>query len=113
MALHCNGLILGLCCSGVKIITSRAQPFTSNVPAILHPSPLQCAVSHFEWIDRFPFPRMRDNMILLAGLVDLAEFFSDFFTIKSFTLIEEGRSWDPSAWLIAPEFRAKWGFLFN
>ena len=55
---------------------------------------------------------MRDNMILLAGSVDLADFLLDFFTKKSFELRDEGWSWDPSSWLIDPEFHAKWGFLF-
>ncbi len=113
MALNRNGLILDLCCNGFKIITSLAQPPSSNTPAVLHPSALQCAVPHFEWIDRFPFPRFRDNAILMADSVDLVDFVSDFYTMKSFSIKEEGCSWDPNAWLVDPGFHAKWRLLFK
>ncbi|KAJ9610505.1 hypothetical protein H2200_005282 [Cladophialophora chaetospira] len=113
MALHANGVLLGLCCRNFEIATSPVQPLNSAAPAILHPSPLQCAVPHFDWIDRFPFPKFRDNAILLADSVDLADFVSDFYAGNSFALREEWWSWDPGAWLVDPGFLAKWGFLFK
>ena len=113
MALQCNGLILGLRCNKIEVLVFPAQLPTSHAPATLHPSPLQIAVPHFNWIDRFPCPRFRDNAILLAGSVDLVDFISDFYTKKSFSLREDGYPWDPCAWLVDPDFFAKWGFLFN
>ncbi|KAK4940270.1 hypothetical protein LTR10_019590 [Elasticomyces elasticus] len=84
------------------------------LPDPLRPSPLQLAVAHPRWIDRFPFPRFRDNMILLIGLVDLDQFIGDMFGMASLILRPETQraTWDPAAWIIGNNFASKWGYLF-
>ena len=67
---------------------------------------------HPIWIDRLPFPRMRDNVILLASAIDLYAFYVDLFTKESFQIEEGMAPHDPAAYRFDPEFRAKWGYLF-
>ncbi|EXJ90278.1 hypothetical protein A1O1_03377 [Capronia coronata CBS 617.96] len=110
LALSINGHILGLTCSDSKLIRSRPQP--PNIPESLYPTPLQLSIAHHDWIDRFPFPRMRDNMIALIDVVDFKDLLFDFFTMPSFTVNTGAVAWDPGAWRISPEFKEKWGYLF-
>ncbi len=84
------------------------------LPAPLQPSALQLAVKHRNWIDRFPFPRLRDNMILLADRIDLDSFVYDLFNLPSLTLRSGGEkcTWNPTSWRMEREFAGKWGHLF-
>lgn len=109
-ALEGNGTLLGMLC-GLDLVRSGRQPPT--VPAVLQPSPLQLTMPHQGWIDRFPFPRFRDNLILLADRVNLEELFLDFFRSNSFYIKAGAPPWDPTAWRVDLEFKAKWGYLFH
>lgn len=110
VALGVCGSLLGLVCGHVMLRSSRQPP---SVPDILHPTPLQLTTPHYSWIDRLPFPRMRDNLILLAHTINIEELFKDFFDTETFTVKEGGLPWDPTAWRMSPEFRAKWGYLLH
>ncbi|KIX07881.1 uncharacterized protein Z518_02535 [Rhinocladiella mackenziei CBS 650.93] len=109
-ALWVNGSILGIPCSDAGFDKSSPQP--STIPHTLCPTPLQLAVPHYIWIDRWPFPRMRDNMIILSSVIDAKELFYDFFTMQSFIVKKEEDPWNPEAWEISHEFNTKWGYLF-
>lgn len=109
-ALFDNGRILGLSCSCATAYKSKSASLT--VPKSLHPIETELSTIHFQWIDRFPFPRMRDNMIALYPVIDPEEFLSDLFHLTSFTLRHGSVSWDAAAWKIGPELAAKWGYLF-
>ena len=111
VALEVNGSILGMTCSAPNLIKSSPQP--SSVPQSLHPTPLQLAMPHYNWIDRWPCPRVRDSMIMTIHLIDVKDLFYDFFTMESFTVKEGEFAWNPHAWQISPEFDAKWGYLFH
>lgn len=110
-ALFTNGLILGLRC-GIQI-PILSPPCTSKVPPSLRPTKLQMTVLHIPWIDRFPFPKMRDNVIRLSceGF-DEDELFSDIFINESFTIAPGSPSWDAAGWTMAKSFQIKWGHLF-
>ncbi|CRG92404.1 hypothetical protein PISL3812_09463 [Talaromyces islandicus] len=110
-ALYINGSMLGLTCA--MCFPSKSKPAASNIPANLHPTALQLYSIHPPWIDRFPFPRMRDNLITLIGLLEEEEFLQDLFCMSSFKIKPGGVSWDPNAWTISKSFCAKWGFLFT
>lgn len=110
MALFVNGSVMGMHCGNIKVIKSSPQP--SSVPESLQPTPLQLATPHYDWIDRWPFPRMRDNMILLNAVINAEEMFVDFFKMESFSIKQGGLAWDPNAWQISPEWETKWGYLF-
>ncbi|EON63144.1 hypothetical protein W97_02371 [Coniosporium apollinis CBS 100218] len=109
-ALFNNGRILGIPC-GIQVpILSR--PCTAKTPLSLHPTQSQMTVLHIPWIDRFPFPKMRDNVIQLSGIIDEEVFLCDLFTTDSFTIVPGSVSWDPMAWVVTNPFEKKWGYLF-
>ena len=110
-ALWDNGAMLGLKCS--TVVPAKSRPAGSEIPESLQPTLIQLTTVHAIWIDRFPFPIMRDNMITLAGLIDEEEFLRDLFSMDSFTIKPGKAGWDPSAWIINPSFKGKWGFLFQ
>lgn len=109
-ALFNNGAMLGLACGCV--IPSKSSPCGPEIPQSLQPTALQLLQHHQQWIDRFPFPRMRDNIISLNGIVDEEEFLKDLFGMQSFTIKPGRPGWDPTAWIIGRDFSQKWGFLF-
>ena len=109
-ALFNNGRILGIPC-GIQVpILSR--PCTAKVPLSLRPTHTQMHILHIPWIDRFPFPKMRDSVIQLSGIIDEEEFLGDLFTTDSFTILPGSVSWDPMRWIVAKPFEEKWGYLF-
>ena len=111
-ALFTNGTILGLTCSTVVPAKSALQP--PSCPASLQPTTLQLTTTHPIWIDRFPFPRMRDNLITMGGWVDEEEFLRDFFGMESFWIVEGGKGWEAGDWRVRSEgeWWGRWGFLF-
>jgi hypothetical protein len=112
-ALSKHGMMQGFCvCRGNLEIISPISYM--SLPPALRPTPLQLAVSHAYWIDRFPFPRFRDNLIILKGVVDLGDFIQDLFGTVSLTL-KAGvpkATWEPEAWTMSTGFSNKWGYLF-
>lgn len=113
IALWLNGTILGLACDKTNWVMSPPRP--ASVPQTLHSTDLQLSTFHYDWIDRLPFPRMRDNLILLSmtNVADVDDLFKDFFYLPSFAVREGADSWDPRAWEVLPEFEAKWGYLLH
>lgn len=109
-ALFNNGRILNIP-FGLQV-PILSQPCTAAVPPSLHPTETQMTILHFPWIDRFPFPKMRDNVIRLCGIIDEEEFLADIFTTDSFTIVPDSVSWDPMGWVISKQFEQKWGYLF-
>ena len=110
-ALWDNGNMLGIVCT--YGIVTKSTPPGPEIPLALQPTPLQLSKLHYSWIDRFPFPRMRDNMISLSGVFDEEAFLEDLFKHPSFVLRPGGRSYDPTAWVICnKDWATRWGFLF-
>ncbi|KAK5058960.1 hypothetical protein LTR84_011224 [Exophiala bonariae] len=109
-ALFKNGRVLGIPC-GTQMLWKLSMR-GPDVPATLQPTMLQRTVMHTSWIDRFPFPRMRDNFIKLNGIIDEEDFLACLFDTQSFTIVPGTMSWDPDGWIIGKDFREKWGFLF-
>ncbi|OQV03753.1 hypothetical protein CLAIMM_08756 [Cladophialophora immunda] len=109
-ALYINGAVLGLrSCSAVPALSSPASP---NVPLSLQPTTTQLLTIHQPGIDRFPFAKMRDNLINMCAVIDEEDFTRDLFTMPSFNITPGLASWDPKAWKIERYFADKWGFLF-
>lgn len=89
-------------------------------PVNLHPTTLQFSVEHHPWIDVFPWPRLRDNMLqalkhpeicdedeLCNDICDLSE------TERHPALIIWGSPWDPRSWEVTTAFLRKWGWLLH
>ncbi|KAJ9200434.1 hypothetical protein DTO164E3_4009 [Paecilomyces variotii] len=109
-ALWENGAMMGLSCS--TSVPARSSSAGSHIPEPLQPTSLQLTTIHPLWIDRFPFPRMRDNTITLLGLIQEDDFLRDLFCMDSFEIKPGGAPWDPTAWKIGKNFQEKWGYLF-
>lgn len=111
-ALYENGQMLGLLCSDTARKPSTIPSWA--VPSPLVPTALQTSKAHTPCIDRFPFPVMRDSMILFFDVDSPKEeeFMYDLFTSHSFSIKEGGASWDPCSWIASSSFMLKWGFLF-
>lgn len=109
-ALYINGMYLKIPCS--TVVPAKSDPVGREVPESLRPTELQLITIHPRWIDRFPFPKMRDSLISLSGVIDDEEFMKDLVLMPSFEIIQGKAPWDPKAWKIKVPFAEKWGFLF-
>jgi hypothetical protein len=109
-ALFQNGQILSIVCS--TTMASKSPPPTASTPLSLRPTASQLTTVHFQWIDRLPFPKLRDSLIRLQGVVDLDEFLNDIFVAPSFSIRKGAESWDPRAWSMEGAWAKKWGWLF-
>lgn len=103
---------------------SELDHMTSNWPAEwppnLRPTPLQLSVEHHPWIDLFPWPVMRDNMIQALKYPEifdedeLCQDTSDYSVAgRHPMLVIWGPAWDPRSWEMTVPFLTKWGWLFS
>ena len=132
-ALARNALVLGI---PVECLESDegVSPFTlqgpqqltdgtsQNFPAHLSPTALQQTVKHHPWLDLFPIPRMRDNILqgIQKGRLDAGElcdeFVCDLVNLEAgsaASLIIWGDSWEMGKWEFNPEVFRKWGALLQ
>lgn len=109
-ALFNNGLILGLTCA--TVVPQRSTP-APHAPPSLQPTTLQLETVHLPWIDRFPLPRLRDNLITWEAAINEEEFLGDLFNMRSFAIKPGRAGWDPDAWTVDKDFARKWGFLLT
>lgn len=131
-ALSRNAVMLGFPVDGL-CHDDRVSPFNEQGPGLgdaaarpscrrnLQPTAMQVAVRHHPWIDLFPIPRLRDNMLqaILAGLLDEDELCADLLNVEDDrqgekpSLIVWGASWDPEGWEASVAFLRKWGWLIQ
>ena len=52
----------------------QIPPALPHIPKSLHPTPTHLENVHFQWIDRFPLPRLRDSMICLSDVFSSERF---------------------------------------
>lgn len=90
----------------------KSNPAFPGMPESLRPTLLQLSTVHWAWIDKFPFPDFRDEIILHSGNIDEEEFLEDLFAMEALIVAPGGVPWDPSAYSINSRFQQKWGFLF-
>ncbi|CAM1501298.1 Fc.00g104600.m01.CDS01 [Cosmosporella sp. VM-42] len=98
--------------------------FGSGCPDSLRPTPLQLSIPHRPWVDPFPLPRLRDN-ILLANMdpeasseyclcYDMVELYGTTSSGPDDPLlIVWGEPWDPYGWEASVAFLRKWGWLLR
>jgi hypothetical protein len=91
-----------------------------NAPVALQPTEVQKSVLHHPWLDIFPFPKFRDNVILAADaeLLDDGELCEDISEInwenvERPSLIVWGDASVPHSWEASPWFLRKWGWLLQ
>lgn len=100
----------------ISIFNLQVPGFTEDdIPLSLRPTVIQRKVPHHPWLDFFPFPRMRDNLILAGDSFDDEQLCHDvtaFWDNKSVgtTLLVWGQPWDPKNWEVSEAFIRKWGW---
>ena len=97
-------------CEGV----SESQ--ISYCPTSLRPTLLQQEVSHHPWIDLFPIPQLRDNLLQRYDDFDedaLCNELVDFFDVSNDEtgLIVWKQPWHPSGWEVSETFLRKWKWV--
>lgn len=93
-----------------------------SLPTDLRPTSLQKTVTHYSWLDLFPIPKMRDNILrginsgvydedVLCDILccDLLKFDND----TNAAFVVWGESWDAAGWEFGVEFLAKWDVLLQ
>ncbi|KAL0932931.1 uncharacterized protein CTRU02_211894 [Colletotrichum truncatum] len=92
------------------------------MPSDLSPTALQKAVTHHSWLDVFPFPRLRDNILqgISSGELDeeqmSVELCCDLLDLEATStsgLMIWGEAWEASSWEFSPEFFKRWGPLLK
>jgi hypothetical protein len=97
------------------------------LPPQLLPTPLQLSNPHEPWIDIFPLPALRDNLLRLRGSIDSCDLCDDILgalftdqdleTVSKYKerngLIIWGEPWDVRSWELMDGFVEKWGFLLE
>lgn len=123
-ALVQNGIALGFSDlwqrKGVISPFSIIGPVQScdSYPLNLQPTALQRTVPHHPWIDLFPIPQMRDNILLSLRHLDMDELCGDLLDVKPGldgkpSLIVWGDPWDLRGWEATPLFLQKWGWMLE
>ncbi|OGM47370.1 hypothetical protein ABOM_003821 [Aspergillus bombycis] len=109
-----------MCQDSTISIFSLASPHRreDGIPQSLQPTPLQRTVPHHPWLDVFPIPQMRDNLIRAGNDLDDDELCHDltaFWDTRSSnaTMLVWGTPWDPENWEVTEEFAKKWAFFLR
>ncbi|ODM14536.1 hypothetical protein SI65_10022 [Aspergillus cristatus] len=87
----------------------------TNLPLALRPTKLQKSLAHHPWLDFFPLPKMRDNL-LRAGEFDDEELCVDIMgfwdmSTDSCSMLVWGEPTDPSSWEVTEAFLKKWPWV--
>ncbi|KXJ87976.1 hypothetical protein Micbo1qcDRAFT_197590 [Microdochium bolleyi] len=101
--------------------THAGEPLAA--PRSLAPTAKQRSVAHHPWLDLFPLPRMRDNLIAACtahlSAEDEERLFQDIMESGGTTRSEWaglgiwGDPWDPYSWEVSVPFLRNWGWLIR
>lgn len=105
------------CDESISIFNVLTPGFSEErIPTSLHPTALQRTKPHHPWLDAFPFPQMRDNLIAVEDEMDddgLCRDLMAFWDTRNAgaMLLVWGDAWDPRNWEVTEEFLWKWGWV--
>lgn len=93
----------------------RDTPKYQGLPVSLFPTPMQPDVPHHPWLDCFPFPRMRENIIGANGSFNDCELCGDIMDpgIDDVGMLVWGDPWLPQNWKISESFLRKWFWVIK
>ncbi|BCS29658.1 DUF3425 domain-containing protein [Aspergillus puulaauensis] len=88
----------------------------SSIPSNLRPTKAQMEIPHHTWLDLFPLPRMRDNLIQAGndwGVQQLCNDIMGFWgdSDLGLGLLVWGEPWDVRNWEITEPFLKKWSWV--
>lgn len=125
-AAYQNGVAVGMtvewmCNDHAISIFNLARPQLSedSVPRSLRPTLLQRTVPHHPWLDIFPFPQFRDNLIHAGDSLDSHDLCHDLTAFwdtrcSNARMLVWGTPWDPKNWEVTEDFARKWQlFLYD
>lgn len=89
-----------------------------SIPSTLRPTDLQRSTPHHPWLDIFPFPQFRDNLIRAGDNLDDDELCHDLTAFwdtrtSNARLLVWGVPSCPENWEVTEEFAMKWGFFLR
>ncbi|KAI0384867.1 hypothetical protein F5Y04DRAFT_222589 [Hypomontagnella monticulosa] len=107
-------------CGAVFNLKNFPHP-PDTIPPSLEPTELQKRIDHDVYIDVFPWPSMRDNLLLNMGNFDEDELCVDvagglwegFDKVEQTGLIVWGEPWSETGWEMSEGFATKWSFLLK
>jgi hypothetical protein len=84
-------------------------------PQALRPTDLQRTIEHHPWIDLWPIPMMRDNLLLAGDSYDEDQLCNDLVEFEDIPneqtgLTVWGEPWDPAGWEVSDTFLRNWGW---
>ena len=85
------------------------------LPASLCPTAAQRSVPHHPWLDCFPFPQMRDNLIFVPDTFDDCTLCGDIFDPANgeFGMLVWGDPYLPQSWEVSEWFIRKWAWVIR
>ncbi|OJJ66184.1 hypothetical protein ASPBRDRAFT_138530, partial [Aspergillus brasiliensis CBS 101740] len=88
----------------------------ATIPPSLRPTLYQRSVPHHPWLDFFPFPKVRDNLLSRQGRYSKHEFCLDILGFWNPDAVDNmllvwGEPYDPSNWEVTEGFIKKWGWV--
>lgn len=98
-------------------------PLPKAMPLALMPTSMQRTVPHYAWIDVFPLPVLRDNLIQLQESIDTCDLCDDVLGAMWDDQVEPhddrngvvvwGEPWDVNSWELMEGFVQKWGWMLT
>ncbi|KFZ19697.1 hypothetical protein V501_00559 [Pseudogymnoascus sp. VKM F-4519 (FW-2642)] len=90
----------------------------SFLPSSLRPTSLQRRVAHHPWLDFFPFPTVRDNLIRAGDTFDDEQLCIDLMGFcnapsEKTGLIIWGEPWNPQGWEVTESFVRNWAWVIT
>lgn len=94
---------------------SQAGDEIVSLPPSLRPTALQRSTPHHPWLDLFPIPQMRDNLVALESLVDEYGLCEDLCSSVEGTagILVWKDPWDPTGWEVTSSFASVWGLAIK
>ncbi|KAH8423774.1 DUF3425 domain-containing protein [Aspergillus melleus] len=88
----------------------------TNLPINLRPTALQRRNPHHPWLDFFPHPRMRDNLVAAGDTFDDEQLCIDIMGFwdmsnESCSMLVWGDPSDPANWEVTEQFLRKWPWV--
>lgn len=88
----------------------------SDCPSHLQPTPLQKVINHHPWIDLFPVPRLRDNILARGDLFDDGLLCFDIVELcggqnEQSGLFVWGDPWNLRSWEVGEGFFRNWSWV--
>lgn len=117
-----NMAVLGLTMEAMA--DDAVSPFSSGTlishnndtsPPSLFPTTLQRLVPHHPWLDCFPFPQIRDNLVMAMESFNDCELCTDMMdpTNGDIGIMVWGDPWLPQNWEVSQLFVQKWAWVIK